>query len=202
MPKKQIRVSEMYDHLYKIIQSDDFLQMLGLGNEVPFFICPYPPEQEIDINIMHDGLVNKLHEAGVIVLDIDLYDLCVHILKQRGIWERTLEKELQIEKSKLKKLLSNVLDPEQHLVPAIVDKMNNIPHFDVMFLSGVGQIFPYIRSHSILNNLQSKAEGKPTVIFFPGGYTHSLEDGAALNLFNKLNDDKYYRAFNILDYRI
>lgn len=202
MPKNQIRVNDMYDHLYKIIQSDDFLQMLGLGNEVPFFICPYPPEQEIDINIMREGLVNKLHEAGVMVLDIDLYDLCVQILKQRGIWARTLEKEVQIDKPKLKELLSNVLDPEQHLVPAIVEKMKNVHHFDVMFLSGVGQIFPYIRSHSILNNLQSKAEDKPTVIFFPGGYTHSLEEGAALNLFNKLNDDKYYRAFNILDYRI
>ncbi|WP_261863114.1 DUF1788 domain-containing protein [Psychrobacter sp. JCM 18900] len=33
--------------------------------------------------------------------------------------------------------------------------------------------------------------------FFPGAYTHSLESGASLDLFGRLHDDKYYRAFNI-----
>jgi len=48
-----------------------------------------------------------------------------------------------------------------------------------------------------LNNLQSTAKEKPTVMFFPGAYTHSLESGASLDLFGRLHDDKYYRAFNI-----
>jgi len=67
----------------------------------------------------------------------------------------------------------------------------------VIFLSGVGEVFPYIRSHNVLNNLQSTAKDKPTVMFFPGAYTHSLESGASLDLFGRLHDDKYYRAFNI-----
>ncbi len=69
--------------------------------------------------------------------------------------------------------------------------------YDVMFLLGVGEVFPFIRSHNVLNNLQSTAKEKPTVMFFPGDYTHSLESGASLELFGRLHDDKYYRAFNI-----
>jgi len=38
------------------------------------------------------------------------------------------------------------------------------------------------------------------VMFFPGTYTQSLESGASLDLFGRLDHDKYYRAFNI--YRI
>ena len=62
---------------------------------------------------------------------------------------------------------------------------------------GVGEVFPYIRSHTVLNNLQSTAKEKPTIMFFPGEYRQSAEKGSSLNLFGKLLDDNYYRAFNI-----
>ncbi|MNC74185.1 hypothetical protein D3C75_1254980 [compost metagenome] len=51
----------------------------------------------------------------------------------------------------------------------------------------------------MLNNLQSTAKSKPTVMFFPGEYRYSLEQGASLELFGLLHDDKYYRAFNIFE---
>jgi hypothetical protein len=75
-------------------------------------------------------------------------------------------------------------------------------NFDVMFITGVGAVFPYIRSHTVLNNLQSTAKDKPTVMFFPGEYVQSKAEGASLVLFNRLEDDKYYRAFNIYHYQI
>ncbi len=101
-----------------------------------------------------------------------------------------------VSKEQLKELLQGVLDPEAHLVPAIASKLANTD-FEVLFLSGVGEVFPYIRSHNVLNNLQSVAKEKPTIMFFPGVFTHSLESGASLDLFGRLHDDKYYRAFNI-----
>jgi hypothetical protein len=39
-------------------------------------------------------------------------------------------------------------------------------------------------------------------MFFPGAYTQSLENGASLDLFGLLHDDKYYRAFNIYSYEV
>jgi hypothetical protein len=68
-------------------------------------------------------------------------------------------------------------------------------------INGVGEVYPYIRPHNVLNNLQRVAKDQPTVLFFPGAYTHSLEKGTSLDLFGRLHDDKYYRAFNIYDYQ-
>ena len=36
-------------HLLKLISSDRFLQKQGLGNEVPFFICPFPPQRALEM---------------------------------------------------------------------------------------------------------------------------------------------------------
>jgi len=83
-------------------------------------------------------------------------------------------------------------------MPAISQQMHS-SEFQVLIITGVGEVFPYIRSHNILNNLQKRAKDKPTVMFFPGSYQHSLATGASLVLFGALQDDKYYRAFNILD---
>jgi hypothetical protein len=189
-------IQERFQHLFSLISSKSFLQKIGLGNEVPFFICPYPPKEANEMIKMKKSLVNKLDQVNVRVLEIDLYDLAVSILQERGIWQRVLEMEETVSKDQLKELLQGVLDPGTHLVPAIAAKMQQTG-FDVLFISGVGEVFPYIRSHNILNNLQGTAKLQPTVMFFPGSYTHSLEDGASLDLFERLHDDKYYRAFNI-----
>jgi hypothetical protein len=192
---------ERLQHLFAVISSQRFLSRQGLGNEVPFFICPFKPETSVEMARLRRQLTNRLEKTGIRMLEIDLYDLSIDILKARGIWDQILEMEVSVSKEQLKELLQGVLDPETHLVPAIAAKMT-AAEFDVMFLYGVGEVFPYIRSHNVLNNLQSTAKEKPTVMFFPGAYTHSLESGASLDLFGRLRDDKYYRAFNIFHYQV
>ncbi len=190
-----------FEHLLQSIGSQRFLKMEGNNNEVPFFICDYKPSEAVDMAKMRKQLVNRLGQTGVRVLEINLYDLSIEMIKARGLWDQLLEVESTVSKDKLKELMQNVLDPEMHLVPEIGRRLDAV-EFDVLFLSGVGEVFPYIRSHNVLNNLQKTAKLKPTVMFFPGGYTHSLESGAALVLFDRLQDDKYYRAFNIFDYQV
>lgn len=189
-------LKERYDHLFAVISSERFLKMQGLGNEVPFFVCPFKPEETLEMNKLGNQLIRSLRNIGIRVLKINLYDLSIELLQKRGIWDRVLSIEASIPKSELKELLQGVLDPENHLIPAIAEKMA-LDSYDVMFITGVGEVFPYIRSHTVLNNLQSTAKEKPTLMFFPGEYTQSLEKGASLDLFGRLQDDKYYRAFNI-----
>lgn len=189
-------VQERYRHLLAVIGSERFLKKQGLGNEVPFFICPYKPEEAIEMERLQKQLVNKLSQNGIEVLYINLYDLAVKTLKKEGDWNWCMDEEQSISKEELKEELQSMLDIETVLTPAIEQKMN-LSEFQVMFISGVGEVFPYIRSHNVLNNLQKTAKEKPTVMFFPGEYTHSLESGASLTLFGRLHDDKYYRAFNI-----
>lgn len=198
-------MAEQYQHLISVISGDRFLQKQGLGNEVPFFICPFHPKDAVAMVQTRVGLLKGLRNKGVEVLDIDLYDLAIELLKDRGIWEQILEMETSVDKAQLKELLQGVLDPEAHIVPAIAQKIaekNSATEFDVLFLSGIGEVFPYIRSHNVLNNLQSTAKDQPTVLFFPGEYRQSAETGASLDLFSRLEDDKYYRAFNIYDYEV
>lgn len=189
-------LQERFDHLVSVISGERFLKKEGLGNEIPFFICPFRPEEAVEMAGLQRQLVHRLEQAGLLVLEIDLYDLSVEILKERGIWEQILAMEPTVEKDQLRELLQGVLDPESHLVPAIARRLE-AKSFDVLFLSGVGEVFPCIRSHNVLNNLQRVAKTRPTLMFFPGEYTHSLESGASLDLFGRLHDDKYYRAFNI-----
>ena len=191
-----ISVKNTYDRLLKLIGSESFLKMQGLGNEVPFFICPFPVGESVEVSKMRQLLVNTLEARGIQVLEIDLYDLSVEILKENDNWNYYIENEAQISKDRLKEEYQAMLDAEKVLIPAIARRMEK-KHFDVMFISGVGEVFPIIRSHNVLNNLQSTARTHPTVMFFPGQYTHSPELGTALNLFGRLPNDKYYRAFNV-----
>lgn len=192
----RMSLSDRFEHLYSVISGKRFLEKQGLGNEVPFFLCPFKPEEYVLMEQHRHHLINRLENDGVSVLEINLYDLSIEILRDRGIWDRILEMEESVSKEQLKELLQGVLDPQTHLVPAIAAKLID-SDFDVLFISGVGEVFPYIRSHNVLNNLQSTVKEKPTVMFFPGAYTHSPESGASLDLFGRLHDDKYYRAFNI-----
>lgn len=189
-------VTEIYDHLLKTISSQRFLKMQGLGNEIPFFICPFRPERTEDMYNVIRQLINQLKSQGTRALRIDLYDLSIELLKKRGIWEQTLDSERSLSKAELQELLQGVLDPEQHLIPAIAEKMGQ-EDFEVLFITGVGEVFPYIRSHTVLNNLQSTAKSRPTIMFFPGKYSQDADKGSSLKLFDKLLDDNYYRAFDI-----
>ncbi|MFU6973846.1 DUF1788 domain-containing protein [Pseudomonas aeruginosa] len=206
-------LAKRFDHLREVIASPRFLQMRGLNNDLPFYICEFKASEAFEIQRMRRQLVNTLaglqveclQGRGVKVLEINLYDLTIDMLKTRegssegsNLWDEILVAEPEVEKEALQELLQNVLDIKGHLIPEIGERLAQSDH-DVLFLSGVGEVFPYIRSHNVLNNLQSTAKDKPTVMFFPGEYRHSLEQGASLELFGLLHDDKYYRAFNIFD---
>lgn len=199
--RKPTSRKERAEHLFKVVTSQRFLTKQGLGNEVPFFICPYPAEEGLSMVEDRLDLVTRIAHAGIAVLDLSLYDLSLGILEERGILDQILEIEPETDKGEIRELLQSVLDPKANLIPRIGDAIQAAPH-DVIFLSGVGEVYPYVRSHNVLNNLQSTAKDKPTVLFFPGSYTHALATGASLDLFGRLHDDKYYRAFNILNYEV
>ncbi|PJE79239.1 hypothetical protein CI610_01786 [invertebrate metagenome] len=197
MSYKKLSNKELLDHLVQVVASDRFLKMQGLGNEVPFFICPYNVRRTVDIEKIHKNLINQLLNQGIKILDINLYDMCIDLLKDDDDWNWFIEHEATMAKDVLLESMQSILDVETCVIPAIAETITSTEH-DVLILSGVGEVFPFIRSHVVLNNLQSKAKEKPMLMFFPGSYTHSLETGASLDLFGKLHDDKYYRAFNIL----
>ena len=196
MSKKTI--SDNFKHLITILTSKKFLDCQILCNDVPFFIADYDIKNEVEISKMQVQLIKKLSEFDVKVLSINIYDLTVELLKQTGDWDWYIKNETTITKDRLKEDLQSILDVETVVTPAITELMNK-SDYDVMFLTGIGEVFPYIRSHNILNNLQRFAKDRPTLMFFPGEYINYQNTGSTLNLFAKLMDDKYYRAANIYE---
>ena len=194
----QAGLSKQEEHLFAVLSGKRFLQMEGLGNEVPFFIYPYPPEEALAVAQIKKRIKNKLSHKGIRVREINLYDLSVEILKDRGVWDRVLLAEPDQDKAAVRELLQGMLDPQLHLAPAIRTRIDD-GDFDILFLTGIGEVFPYIRSHNVLNNLQSVVTGKPMLMFFPGRYEQSDTLGSSLVLFGRLKDDQYYRAKNILE---
>lgn len=188
-------IRDRFDHLFKLMGSSRFLNKEGLGNEVPFFICPFRVQETQEMYQAVKQLRTKLEQACIPVLEVNLYELSIGILQNRGLLEKTIEVEKTITKQKLLEQLQMVLDTQKHLIPAISNLMQE-NEFKIIFITGVGEVFPYIRSHNILNNLQSTAKDKPTVLFFPGEYNTNESNGSTLKLFGLL-EDKYYRAFNI-----
>lgn len=195
---KSTDLNQQEEHLFAVLSGKRFLQMEGLSNEVPFFIYPYPPEAALAVAQAKKRVKNKLSQKGITVREVNLYDLCVEILKERGVWERVLKAEPDLDKDDFREMLQSMLDPQLHIAPAIRAKIDD-GAFDIFFLTGIGEVFPYIRSHNVLNNLQSVVTGKPMLMFFPGRYEQSDILGSSLVLFGRLKDDQYYRAKNILE---
>lgn len=187
------------EHLFAVLSGKRFLRMEGLSNEVPFFIYPYPPEHALEVARGKKRIKTRLStEKGIQVREINLYDLSVEILKERGDWEEVLDVEPTVDKAEFTEVLRSMFNPQQHLASAIAAKIAD-GGFDIFFLSGIGEVFPYIRSHNVLNNLQSVVTGRPMLMFFPGRYEQSDTQGSSLVLFGRLKDDQYYRAKNILE---
>ena len=195
---KTAPIIDRFEHLLSVISSQRFLRKEGIGNEVPFFVVPYSATEAVEMDKLRNQLTRKLKQRGIRILEINLYDLSKDLMLEMDDWDYWIENETSHDKSELLEALQSLTDPETTLAPAIAQRMDDA-EFDVTFLCGVGEVYPFIRSHTVLNNLQSVAKEQPLIMFFPGDYSHSLEEGASLDLFGRMRDDKYYRAFNMYD---
>lgn len=189
-------------HAQAVLSSERFLRMEGLGNETPFFIWAYPPEQELEAQDATRRIISRLQtEHGLDVLVVDLFDLAVSLLQERGrgVLDRLEVLEPTRSRSDFRRDLQRMLDPEKHIAPAIRRRMEGRPDLDLIVLTGIGRVFPFVRSHNVLNNLQLVAPRVPVLTLFPGEYRQSATTGSSLVLFDRLTDDQYYRAKNILE---
>jgi hypothetical protein len=186
-------IRKQFDHIFKVVSNEGFLRKESLGGEIPFFIAAYPAKEEIKVRIEIRMLKNKLTSKGVEVLEINLFDLVCEILEDEydGGMEGLFELEKELDEEQFLDALQSVLNIEAVFLPKIKDLIDS-SEAQIYFLTEIGMVYPYIRTHTILNNLQSIAKNSPTLTFFPGSYS-----GLTLNLFGLLKDDNYYRAFNI-----
>lgn len=48
---------------------------------------------------------------------------------------------------------------------------------NIVFITGIGKVYPYIRAHTLLNALQGRIDDRPLVLFYPGTFTRSASAG-------------------------
>lgn len=187
---------ERLDKIWNRISDDDFLANKGVANEVRYYVFDYEPVDELIVRdkIQQLKSKNKPESDGFEIIEFDLYQIIIDILTERGY----IDKCIKFEETKGHDYLYNAvakllrLTNDDNLL--VTHIMKNTPENSVVFLTGVGKAFPFVRSHNVLNNLHQVLDKVPVIMFYPGRW-----NGQTLELFGTIDDGNYYRAFPLIN---
>jgi len=186
-------LNERLNKILGTITAREFLNSSGIGNEIGFYIFDYPPEDELHVREHIAWLIEHIpkHKPDLRVKHINLFKLVLEYLKSRNLLTPALTMQRDKGDAALKKALAGPLH-ENKLANVFAMAAKPEEH-DLILVSGVGSVWPLLRSHTLLNNLHRIMGQTPLVMFYPGKY-----DGQSLRLFGKLRNNNYYRAFQLI----
>jgi hypothetical protein len=198
-----INLNTLSERLFKILSDPGFLAMKGLSNEVPIFIQTYEPAKEDALRRMVESLVVRLRTNGVTLKVLDLFMLVLEELEENNILDDLIKDEATSERVEILETLQNYSDPQTHLIPRLIRAIGD-DGTQLTLITGPGRVFPFLRTHTILESLQPAMLRHPVVIFFPGEYSQDSPGGSHLRLFGSIPSPKisnpYYRAMNLAHY--
>ena len=182
-------VKQDLDRIRARISEPSFLKNEGLSNEVGIHVFCYDPADELTVR----AFVARLKEESGTpyhIRECDLYEIFLKLLEDKRVLRSVDGLEEKRGKDYLLRQLQKIATPE-----ALLEYMKYQPHAygDVLFLTGVGKIFPFMRAHKLLDSMQHLFADIPVVMFYPGSF-----NGQDLSLFCRLKNEHYYRAFNLL----
>ena len=191
--------------LFQLLSHPSFLAMKGLANEVPIFIQTYEPTHEDAVRRMVDSLAVRLRNCGITLKSLDLFSLVLEELEEQHVMDDLLESETDFAKAEVLETLQNYSDPKTHLIPRLIHTIGD-DGTQLTLITGSGRIYPFLRTHTILESLQPALLRHPVVIFFPGEYAQDPNGGSHLRLFGSIPSPRinnaYYRATNLDYYRL
>ena len=180
---------ERLDSLKALIQKPEFLEGKGLSNEVNIRIFCYDPQNEMAVRHFIEKLADDQNLKCRLIV-YDLYKVFLSICDDKRITDKVPPQEEKRGKQfildQMKRIANNT---------AFVGKMHYAPHKpgDVVLLTGVGEAFPFIRVHALLDAMQPHFSDVPILVMYPGTF-----DGHYVKLFDILTSNPYYRAFNVI----
>ncbi len=175
------------------VVSGEFLSGSGIGNEIAFYIFDYPPEEELRVREHIQFLLDHIpkQKPELRVKHINLFGFVLDYLKSRDLLEQALTMQQEKGDEALKRALAGPLH-ENRLAKEFAEVAQPAQH-NLVLVSGVGSVWPLLRSHTLLNNLHPIMGQTPLVMFYPGRY-----DEQTLRLFGKLKNNNYYRGFKLV----
>ena len=188
-------LEERLDLIQTEIKKPSFRANKGLGNEVGYYVFDYPSEEELRVreHIKYLERKNISDLDGFELKVYDVYDMMLDFIESEGLLEACYEMEAEDGMDYLVESVSALLEmnEDHNYFSRYIEE--NTPEDAVVFIVGIGKIFPFVRSHKILNNLHQVFDRVPVVLFYPGKY-----DGLSLMLFSEFKDENYYRAFELV----
>ena len=186
---------EKIDGIWNRISDAEFLANKGVANEVRYYVFDYEACNELIVRDKIEYLKrqNNVDVDGFQIVEYDLYQMVLDILEERGYVDKCIKFEQTKGRDYLYTAISKMLrltSDNNLIVNRIVLET---PENAVVFLTGVGKVLPFVRSHNVLNNLHQVLDRVPVVMFYPG-----IWNGESLSLFGTIHDGNYYRAFPLI----
>jgi len=198
-------LTERLNQILPRITSEQFVCGRGIGNEIAFYIFDYPPKDELNIRKHIQFLVEHIpkHKPNLRFIHINLFDFLIDYIKERGLLDKAIVLQRTKGNNALLKALKGVLHEEK--VARKFGEVAKPSEHELVLVSGVGSVYPMLRSRTLLSNLHSIMGETPLVMFYPGKY-----DQLTLRLFDKTglsggpgedrkSETNYYRAFRLID---
>lgn len=194
MNNSTIDMDIIFEDVFQKLVSPDFGKKLG--GELRLYIQPIPVTKQSELKYQANRLVSRLSKKGKNAIIIDLYELSMNILDEEGILQTLLEEEKELDSDAISSTLDSILDIKEVIIPRI-NKIIEDSNPDYTFITGVGRVYPFLRSHGILNNIEELANESNLILFFPGEYNN-----LQLSLFGIISDENYYRGHNLSDIKV
>ncbi|EGR2912417.1 DUF1788 domain-containing protein [Vibrio parahaemolyticus] len=179
------------DLILERIESPKFLKNDGLGNEIGFWVFDYPAKYELLVRDHLKHVDEKLNKRGYRFVHLNIFEVLIDMLEERGLFDRACQRELQVGVDGLRKTLAGPLSQEK-VARYIADKYKP-SELEFVLLSGLGSAWPLVRGHELLSALQDVMGSTPLVLFYPGEYS-----GRDLHPFGMIESKNYYRAFKLV----
>lgn len=166
----------------------DFLRGKGLGNEVAIFMFCYDPALELRTRELFSRL--KADESlPCRIVEKNLYDVMLERLREKRLLDRMADYERRRGREGVERQIRRICTPEDFARACAYEPRED---GDVLLITGVGEAYPFVRLHTLLESLQPLVSDVPIVAAYPGRF-----DGKTLSLFGKLPAENYYRAFDL-----
>lgn len=182
-------LKERLDNLRELIQTPAYLEGKGLSNEVNIRIFCYDAKDELTVQHFINQIVGD-PSLACRVIEYNLYKTFLATCEDIDILDAITEMEENEGGTFLLEQLHSTVGERES-----IEKIQYAPHEpgDILLLTGVGDAFPFMRVHSLLEALQPHFSDVPILVMYPGNF-----DGNYLKLFDRLPPHPYYRAFNVI----
>ena len=197
------------EQLYAKLCSEKFQDPSNGDLFYNFFVYLYPPEKEYEMRAQIADIKQKILRPinNIDVLTLDIYEEFCSFLKNRPFGDEyasrldyytSIEGEQAAEVQESLVFEANGKRFMQHIHRRIMEHVSKVDEYrrPYVFLYGIGNMYPYLRTSTLLNKYEEFNETfrYKIILFYPGE-----QEGNSFRLFSKLEDHHTYRAIVLMN---